>query len=65
MSPVAGGSNQHVPLLPRSHVAAPREQAHAGGRSRSGSGTMWVRAILLAAALALAPLAARGADLGG
>src|SRR4051794_6838593 len=44
-------------------VAAPREQAHAGGRSRSGSGTMRVRAILLAAALVLAPIATRAADL--
>src|SRR5689334_8435509 len=32
-------------------VAAPRAQAHAGARSRSGSGTMRVRAILLATAL--------------
>src|SRR5690349_19063120 len=32
-------------------VAAPREQGHAGGRSRSGSGTMRVRAVLLAAML--------------
>src|SRR4051794_34048403 len=44
-------------------VAAPRGQAHAGGRSRSGSGTMRVRAVLLAAALMLAPLTARAADL--
>src|SRR5690242_17928793 len=44
-------------------VAASREQAHAGGRSRSGSGTMRVRAVLLAAMLVLAPLGARAADL--
>src|SRR4051794_19685872 len=44
-------------------VAAPREQAHAGARSRSGSGTMRVRAVLLAAALTLAPLSVRAADL--
>src|SRR5690348_14084421 len=44
-------------------VAVPREQGHAGGRSRSGSGAMRVRAVLLAAALVLAPLGTRAADL--
>src|SRR5689334_5304130 len=56
MCPAAGCGNR----LP---VAAPREQAHAGGRSRSGSGAMRVRVILLAAALVLAPLSAQAADL--
>src|SRR3954454_16405907 len=56
MSPGASGGN----CL---DVAPPREQAHAAARSRSGSGTMRVRAILLAAALVLAPLGARAADL--
>src|SRR5689334_6131271 len=34
-------------------IASSREQAHAGVRSRSGSGAMRVRAVLLAAALAV------------
>jgi hypothetical protein len=43
-------------------IAAFREQAHAGGRSRSGSGTMRVRAVLLAAALVLLPFGPQAAD---
>src|SRR4051794_36629543 len=64
MSPVASGDNRQA--RPRSidePVAPLHEQGHAGGRSRSGSGTMRVRAVLLAAALALAPPGARAADL--
>src|SRR5690349_15495041 len=63
MIPAAGSNNRQAPLPPCSAVAPHRGQAHAGGRSRSGSGTMQVRAVLLAAALALAPLGARAADL--
>src|SRR4051794_18915169 len=63
MVPTTSGGNRRAPFLSRSPVAAPREQAHAGGRSRSGSGTMRVRAVLLAAALVLSPLSARAADL--
>jgi hypothetical protein len=44
-------------------VAGLHEQAHGGGQGRSGSGDMRVRAAILAAALVLAPLAARAADL--
>src|SRR5689334_18170033 len=63
MNPSRAASNRHAPLRSRSPVAARREQGHAGGRSRSGSGAMRVRSVLLAAALALAPLGARAADL--
>src|SRR5690349_15955840 len=63
MGPTTGGGNRYAPLSPRPPVAAHRGQAHAGGRSRPGSGTMRVRAILLAAAFVLAPLGARAADL--
>src|SRR3954452_10287022 len=63
MSPAAECGNRHAPLPPRAPIAAPREQAHAGARVRSGSGTMRVRAVLLATALVLAPLGARAADL--
>jgi len=47
----------------RTLIAASYEQEHAGGQGRSGSGTMRVRAILLAAALMLAPLGVWAADL--
>src|SRR3954453_16994861 len=64
MIPAAGSNNRQAPLPPCSAVAPHRGQAHAGGRSRSGSGTMMrVRAVLLAAALALVPFGAHPADL--
>src|SRR5689334_13945754 len=63
MTQVASRNNRHSHLPPRRPVAVPRAQGHAGGRSRSGSGTMRVRAVLLAAALVLAPIAGRAADL--
>src|SRR5690349_24998021 len=53
MTPAASSGNRYAPLLPHPPVAAPREQAHAGRRSRSGSGTIRVRTVLLAAVLAL------------
>jgi multiple sugar transport system substrate-binding protein len=43
--------------------AAPCEQAYSDGQGRSGSGTMRVRTILLAAVLVLVPLGAHAADL--
>src|SRR4051812_43904838 len=55
--------NRHTRSPLRPPVAGHREQAHAGGRSRLGSGTMRVRAVFLAAALVLAPLSAQAADL--
>jgi hypothetical protein len=39
-------------------VAGLHEQAHGGVKSRSGSGAMRVRAVILAAAFVLAPLGA-------
>jgi branched-chain amino acid transport system substrate-binding protein len=47
----------------RAVVASLHEQAHGGGQSRSGSRIMRIRVILLAAALMMAPLAARATDL--
>jgi multiple sugar transport system substrate-binding protein len=47
----------------RALVAGLHEQAHGGEHSRTGGGTMQVRTVALAAALMLAPLAARAADL--
>jgi multiple sugar transport system substrate-binding protein len=44
-------------------VAGPYEQAHGGGQSRLGSGTMRVCAVILAASLVLVPAGARAADL--
>jgi ABC-type glycerol-3-phosphate transport system substrate-binding protein len=44
-------------------VAGLHEQAHGGGNSRSGSGTMRVQAVILAAMLVLVPPGASAADL--
>jgi hypothetical protein len=44
----------------RTLVIGPHEQAHGGGQGRSGSGTMQVRAVILAGVLV--PLSARAAD---